>query len=85
MRSGVPEYVIEVPSNRGIPQLPFEIVGSANPLISRSDTRMSLAPTPQFAPTASGCTGRSVNTDSSAPGWRPIIVRPAVSNDMVHT
>ena len=46
-------------------------------------TRRSDAPTPQLAPIATGATGSSAKTSTSSGGRRPIIVRPAVSNDAV--
>ena len=74
-----------VPTNFGTPQLPFDTTGVENADISETETTMSDAPTPQFAPIARGCGSIPANTSSSAPGMMPIIVRPAVSNDMVHT
>ena len=46
---------------------------------------MSEAPTPQFAPVATGASDNPENTVVSAPGRRPIIVRPAVSKEQVAT
>ena len=74
-----------VPTNFGIPQFPLDTTGVAKPDISETETTMSEAPTPQFAPMASGCGSMPEKISSSAFGIMPIIVRPAVSNDMVHT
>ena len=46
---------------------------------------MSGAPTPQFAPVATGAVASPANTAVRSPGSRPIIVRPAVSNEHVAT
>src|SRR5690349_10593325 len=46
---------------------------------------MSGAPTPQLAPVATGGAVRPANTAVRSPGSRPIIVRPAVSNEHVAT
>ena len=85
IRSGVPEYTMSEPRNRGTPQLPFEIrFRSPFPsAIANSVTRMSDAPTPQFAPIASGGGSIPANTSAKPAGCRPIMVRPAVSNDPV--
>ena len=72
-----------VPSNFGMPQLPFDTTGVAKALICEMETKMSDAPTPQFAPIASGCGSRPSKICSSASGMIPIMVRPAVSNDIV--
>ena len=44
---------------------------------------MSDAPTPQFAPIASGGGSSPTKTSAKPSGCRPIMVRPAVSNDPV--
>ena len=85
INSGVPEYLIDTPSKRGIPQLPFATIGVTKPFISETETSMSDAPTPQLAPIASGCGLSPSKICSSALGIMPIIVRPAVSNDIVAT
>src|SRR5712671_5537706 len=46
---------------------------------------MSDAPTPQLAPIANGATGWNATVSASERGRRPIIVRPAVSNEQVIT
>ena len=70
-----------------MPQLPFDTnaVSVSCSVMARSDTRMSDAPTPQLAPVASGADARPSNTRVRSPGSRPIIVRPAVSNEHVAT
>jgi len=68
-----------------MPQLPLTMViasGLAS-VMSRSEERMSDAPTPQFAPTASGPLPTSAATPWISLGLSPIIVLPAVSNDPV--
>ena len=53
------------------------------PLMSSSDDRMSDAPTPQLAPTATGLSDRPSATPWMSFGASPIIERPAVSKDTV--
>src|SRR6476661_997588 len=70
-----------------MPQLPLEtneVVPSFS-VIASSETRMSDAPTPQFAPVATGGSARPSKTAVRSPGSSPIIVRPAVSNEHVAT
>ena len=68
-----------------MPQLPLTITRASGraSVMSSSDVRMSEAPTPQFAPTATG----SSLSPSAKPwiscGAIPIMVRPAVSKDAV--
>ncbi len=68
-----------------MPQLPLtiRIVSGPDSLMSSKADRMSGAPTPQLAPTAIGCCGRSAVTPWMSLGCRPIIVLPAVSKDAV--
>lgn len=44
---------------------------------------MSEAPTPQLAPTPTGCSERSAATPWMSRGSMPIMVRPAVSKEPV--
>ena len=68
--SGVPVYTASVPAKYGTPQLPFEIrkVCTSRSLMASSETRVSLAPTPQLAPIATGGSPRPSNTCDSSPG-----------------
>ena len=58
-------------------------VWASRSVIASSETKMSLAPTPQFAPMATGGAARPSKTCDRSPGSNPIIVRPAVSNEQV--
>ena len=68
--SGVPVYTASVPAKYGTPQLPLEIrwVWTSRSVIASSETRMSLAPTPQLAPIANGGSASPSNTCDRSPG-----------------
>ena len=72
-----------MPWNWGTPQLALLTSTGSAPSIERTDTSVSLAPTPQLAPMASGGCGRSASVAANWSGSSPIIVRPAVSNEQV--
>ena len=67
-----------------MPQLLLAMMRAVGCWICCTATSRSEAPTPQFAPIATGCTGEfGENTPARSAGARPIIVRPAVSNEPV--
>ncbi len=68
-----------------MPQLPLTMIVASGfaAVMSSSDDRMSEAPTPQLAPTATGFSARPSATPWMSFGARPIIERPAVSKETV--
>ena len=76
-------YSISAPRNCGTPQLLLAMITVSTCRICWMASSRSEAPTPQLAPIARGATGSSANTSINSVGRRPIIVRPAVSNEAV--